>query len=67
MMAYHHILKKTVESLTPTPSTQPLALSGSLEISANVTYLHSLPWGSLCLSLSAFPTGYGVETADISD
>ena len=31
MMAYHQILNKTVESLTLTPSTQPLALSGSLK------------------------------------
>ena len=63
-MAYHHILNKTVESLTPAPSTQPLALSGSLKYYPSPYPTHPLPMG---ISLPALPTGYGVETVDISN
>ena len=64
MMAYHQILNKTVESLTLTPSTQPLALSGSLKCYPSPPPPAPLPMG---VSLLTLDIGYRVETGDISD
>ena len=63
MMAYHQILNKTVESLTLTPSTQPLALSGSLKCYPSPPPA-PLPMG---VSLLTLAIGYRVEAGDISD
>ena len=65
MMAYHQILNKTVESLTLTPSTQPLALSGSLKCYPSPPPPPvPLPMG---VSLPRLAIGYRVEMGDISD
>ena len=64
MMAYHQILNKTVESLTLTPSTQPLALSGSLKCYPSPPPPAPLPMG---VSLPTLAIGYRVEMGDISD